>query len=42
MALNKRIWDPKLRGTNIKGTNLKSLIDEKTEATTFKSDIGVV
>ena len=26
MALNKGIWDPKLRGTNIKGTNLKSLI----------------
>ena len=25
MALNKGIWDPKLRGTNIKGTNLKSL-----------------
>ena len=24
MALNKGIWDPKLRGTNIKGTNLKS------------------
>ena len=26
MALNKGIWDPKLRGTNIKGTNLKSVI----------------
>ena len=26
MALNEGIWDPKLRGTNIKGTNLKSLI----------------
>ena len=26
MALSKGIWDPKLRGTNIKGTNLKSLI----------------
>ena len=26
MALNKGIWDPKLRGTNIKGTNLKSLM----------------
>ena len=26
MALNKGIWDPKLRGTKIKGTNLKSLI----------------
>ena len=25
MALNKGIWDPKLRGTKIKGTNLKSL-----------------
>ena len=25
MVLNKGIWDPKLRGTNIKGTNLKSL-----------------
>ena len=25
MALNKGIWDPKLRGTNIKGTNLKCL-----------------
>ena len=25
MALEKGIWDPKLRGTNIKGTNLKSL-----------------
>ena len=25
MALNKGIWDPELRGTNIKGTNLKSL-----------------
>ena len=25
MALNKGIWDPKLRGTNINGTNLKSL-----------------
>ena len=25
MALNKGIWDPKLRGTSIKGTNLKSL-----------------
>ena len=25
MALNKGIWDPTLRGTNIKGTNLKSL-----------------
>ena len=25
MALNKGIWDPKLRGTNIKGTNLKYL-----------------
>ena len=25
MALNQGIWDPKLRGTNIKGTNLKSL-----------------
>ena len=28
MALNKGIWDPKLRGTNIKGTNLKSLREE--------------
>ena len=26
MALNNGIWDPKLRGTNIKGTNLKSLM----------------
>ena len=26
MALNKGIWDPKLRGTNIKGTNLKSSV----------------
>ena len=26
MTLNKCIWDPKLRGKNIKGTNLKSLI----------------
>ena len=26
MSLNKGIWDPRLRGTNIKGTNLKSLI----------------
>ena len=25
MALNKSIWDPKLRGTKFKGTNLKSL-----------------
>ena len=25
MALNKGIWDPTLRGTNIKGTNLTSL-----------------
>ena len=25
LALNKGIWDPKLRGTNIKSTNLKSL-----------------
>ena len=25
MALNKGISDPQLRGTNIKGTNLKSL-----------------
>ena len=25
MALNKGIWDPTARGTNIKGTNLKSL-----------------
>ena len=25
MALKKGIWDPKLRSTNIKGTNLKSL-----------------
>ena len=25
MALDKGIWDPKLRGTSIKGTNLKSL-----------------
>ena len=25
MALNKGIWDPTLRGTNIKGTSLKSL-----------------
>ena len=25
MALNKGIWDPEPRGTNIKGTNLKSL-----------------
>ena len=25
MALNKGIWDPKPRFTNIKGTNLKSL-----------------
>ena len=25
MALNKGIWDPKLRSTNMKGTNLKSL-----------------
>ena len=24
MTLNKGIWDPKLRGTNVKGTNLKS------------------
>ena len=24
-GLNEGIWDPKLRGTNIKGTNLKSL-----------------
>ena len=26
MALNKGSWDPKLRGTNIKGTNSKSLV----------------
>ena len=25
MALNKGIWDPEPRGTNSKGTNLKSL-----------------
>ena len=25
MALNKGVWDPKLKGTKIKGTNLKSL-----------------
>ena len=30
MALNKGIWDPKLRGTNIKGTNLKSLRNSLT------------
>ena len=30
MALNNGIWDPKLRGTNIKGTNLKSLIGSPT------------
>ena len=28
MALKKGIWDPKLRGTNIKRTNVKSLIVE--------------
>ena len=28
MALNKGIWDPERRGTNIKGTNLKSLIHD--------------
>ena len=28
MALNKGIWDPKLRGAIIKGTNLKSLSAE--------------
>ena len=28
ITLNKGIWDPKLRGTNIKGTNLKSLTCE--------------
>ena len=27
ITLNKGIWDPKLRGTNIKGTNLKSVIN---------------
>ena len=27
MALNKGIWDPKRKGTNSKGTNLKSLND---------------
>ena len=26
MALNRCIWDPKLRVTNVKGANLKSLI----------------
>ena len=31
MALNKGIWDPKLRGTNLKGTNLKSLIRVRTK-----------
>ena len=25
MALNKGTWDPKPRGTNLEGTNLKSL-----------------
>ena len=29
MALNKGIWDPKPRVTNIKGTNLKSLSDSE-------------
>ena len=30
MVLNKGIWDPKPRVTNIKGTNLKSLTIKKT------------
>ena len=32
MALNKGIWDPKLRGTNVKGPNLKSLMGTHAEA----------
>ena len=38
MPLNKGIWDPKLRGTNIKGTNLKSLILKRTVMGTPNSE----
>ena len=33
MALNQGIWDPKLRGPNIKGTNLKSLTSSMSRRT---------
>ena len=33
MALNKGIWDPNLRGTNIKGTTLKSWISQASGIT---------
>ena len=36
MALNKGIWDPKLKGTNVKGTNLESL--RKTAAALSRNE----
>ena len=39
MALNKGVWDPKLRGTNIKGTNLKSLIDYTLHSAHLPDDL---
>ena len=41
MALNKGIWDPKLRGTNIKGTNLKSFIIRMAVLKETKGDSGL-
>ena len=40
MALNKGIWEPKLRGTNIKGTNLKSLILLGTNSVLIRRTVG--
>ena len=37
MALNKGIWDPKLRGTNINGTNLKSVIEWSSQLSCWES-----
>ena len=41
MALNKGIWDPKLRGTNIKGTNLKSLRRRRVDGMHFLRVYGL-
>ena len=37
MALYKGIWDSKPRGTNIKGTNLKSLTFSRSNSNGFKA-----
>ena len=41
MALNKGIWDPKLRGTNVKGTHLKSLSLVCRESIGFGDRLGL-